>query len=269
MITLRLWIIALVLTLYGCSENSLPVKPPTATDNPQTTPTYLYKGTVKHQVFQSAITHIDYPLHIYLPPHYQNNNEPTAIIYATDGQWIFNGFAQAIEKKGLNIILIAIEQGPNDRRATDYLLPGARDYYQFLISELIPEIESQYAIDAQRRTLSGTSYGGLFVGLALLLEDGEDPYFKNYLSFDGSFYVSPTLTNQLLTERREASLNMHANLVLTSATRYGNDSAVSEFQKLLEAQQFTDLTIHRRAYAVVHEAVADPSFNDALDIINW
>src|SRR5690606_3210919 len=91
---------------------------------------------VKQSNIVSAITGITYPLRIYLPEDYASSNESYPIIYATDGQWIFDGFASTLDEKGVDAILVAIGQGPDGRRNVDYLLPGAREYYRFLITEL-------------------------------------------------------------------------------------------------------------------------------------
>src|SRR5690606_8529401 len=115
--------------------------------------------------FVSKITGIAYPFRVYAPAGYGSGAKTYPIIYATDGQWYGEGFSQAIKSKGKEIILVAIEQGPDDRRATDYTLPGARAYFKFLTTELLPAVESVYRVDPKQRGLSGASYGGLFVGM--------------------------------------------------------------------------------------------------------
>ena len=162
---------------------------------------------------------------------------------------------------------MAIEQGPNDRRATDYPLPGALRYFDFLKSELIPTIENDYRILATERTLSGTSYGGVFVGVALLIDDTENPLFKNYLSFDPSFYVHQSQTSQLESARFNASNNMRATVMFSSALLRGNDQYVTWFKGLLDARNYRGLNIIRTSYRVDHNDVAGPSFDDALNML--
>lgn len=222
---------------------------------------------IRKMTVHSTITGIEYPVHIYLPEDYETSDKNYPVIYATDGQWIFSGFVAALNKKSAHAILVAIEQGPDDRRSVDYLLPGARQYYNFLITELLPAIERDYRADPAQRTLSGTSYGGVLVGAVLLLDDVVAPHFKNYLCFDASFYVHPQATAELQAERFNASHEMNATLVLTSATAIGNDVHVTGFQRELEKKNYTGLVIHRKKYAVHHNNVAGPSFADALDLI--
>lgn len=220
-----------------------------------------------HFTFTSSITGISYPLHILLPKDYEESSRTYPVIYATDGQWIFRGFSNIIDAHNKNIILVAIEQGPNDRRAIDYRLPGAHTYFSFLTSELLPAIENDYRIDAENRTLVGTSYGGILSGLALLMDDVVNPAFKNYLSFDPSFYEHQSATLQVEQTRFNASNDLHATLVLTSATLRGNDIYVNWYKNLLEQREYSGLDIVRFSFAVDHNDVANPSFANALEVL--
>lgn len=263
-----LGLLGFVLLGCGSSETSRSVDPvitepaPNSLQIPE-----IADPRIKQTNIVSAVTGITYPVHIYLPEDYASSNESYPVIYATDGQWIFNGFAAALDDKSLDVILVAIEQGPNDRRSVDYLLPGARQYFLFLTTELLPTIERDYRVDTMQRTLSGTSYGGILVAAVLLLDDVVQPHFKNYLSFDASFYVHPQATAELQAERFYASHELPATLVLTSATTIGNDVHVTNFQQVLEAKNFAGLNIYRKKYPVHHNNVAGPSFADALDLI--
>ncbi len=214
----------------------------------------------------SKVTTIEYPIHVYVPEGYEDSKRRYPVIYATDGQWISKGFSSAIREKGKEVILVTIEQGPGDRRAIDYRLPGAIDYFRVLTEELLPTVESVYRIDPKERSICGTSYGGLLVGLILFMDDVEKPLFKNYLSFDGSFYEHRTATNALEKARYEASDTLAVTFYMTSATRYpNNNNVVTQFKKKLESRGYKGLNIIRKSYPVVHNDVAQPSFNEALD----
>lgn len=218
--------------------------------------------------FLSSLTEIEYPIHVHLPAGYENSFKDYPVIYATDGQWYSDSFSQEIERQGKEVILVAIEQGPNNRRATDYLLPGAETYFQFLLTELIPAIEHLYRADPDERSISGASYGGLFVGIVLLMDDVESPNFKNYLCFDASFWQHRRLTIRLEDERYQRSNIMNANLFLSSSLLYqSNDSYVSSFKLRLESLNYSGLNIIRKSYNVNHDDVGDPSFADALRLM--
>ncbi len=216
----------------------------------------------------SQITTIDYPVHVVLPDGYEDTQNRFPVIYATDGQWVTEGFSQAVAEKGKQLILVTIEQGPGDRRAIDFRIPGAYDYLRFIEEELLPSVESIYRVDTSERTFCGTSYGGLLVGIAFILDDVENPLFKNYLSFDGSFWSTASTLYSLEDQRYAASKTKNATLFLTSATGYqNNDRWVTTFQNRIESRGYNGLTIVRRSYPVVHNDVAQPSFEAALDLL--
>lgn len=228
---------------------------------------YRVEGQMNDTIL-SGITNVDYPVHIYVPNDYHTSTDPYPVIYATDGQWNFNGFASAIEERNLQVILVAIEQGPDDRRLTDYSLIGAEDYFTFIKNELIPAVESIYRIDHNERTLCGTSLGGLLVGLVLLMEDLDAPHFKNYLSFDGSFWFNRSEIALMEQQRFESSQVMNATLFLSSALKgQTNDFWVTHIQLMLEYREYSGLNIIRRSYDVIHNDVAQPSFEEALDLL--
>ncbi|EDY81778.1 Putative esterase superfamily [Verrucomicrobiia bacterium DG1235] len=219
-----------------------------------------------HDSITSELTTIEYPIHVYVPEGYGESTQTYPVIYATDGQWISEGFSSAIAEKEKQVILVTVEQGPGDRRATDYLLPGATTYFEFFTEELMPAIETVYRVDASERTICGTSYGGLLVGLVLLMDDAEAPHFTNYLSFDGSFWTHRTATNALEQTRFEAGNEMDVTLYLTSATgTQNNDTWVTNFKNKIESRGYSGLTVIRKSYPVEHNDVAQPSFEEALD----
>lgn len=258
-----------LLSIAGCSGGSSQSREgndPFATPTPRPAPAPADPARSIHTDITSTITGITYPLHIYLP---RNYDDTTAypVVYATDGQWIFNGFAEILDNQPHDILLVAVEQGPNDRRATDYTIPGSESYYQFLITELLPAIESQYTVDEQQRTLAGASYGGLLVGAVLLFDDVSQPHFKNYLAFDGSFYYDQTTLARYEQERFNASADMPVNLFLSTATLQGNFTSVNWFRQRLQSRSYSGLNILYREYTVVHDEVANPSFEEAISLL--
>lgn len=227
----------------------------------------LQSQLINLHAFESAITGIQYPIHIYLPPGYEDSEQTYPVIYATDGQWITEGFSRILEDLEKDIILVTIAQGPNNRRAIDYLLPGAHDYFAFLTSELLPYIESEYRIDGTNRTLQGASYGGLFVVLALFLDDVSAPTFNKYFAFDPSLFEHTSENYQLEQQRYNASQSLDATVVVTSASISGNVRWVDPFYTKLLSRNYDGLKTIRRSYNVHHNDVANPSFRDAVEQI--
>lgn len=241
-----------------------------STPDTQSNTSYSFlKGTfVGKQIIHSAITGVSYPVDVYLPPDYHASDKHYAIIYVTDGQIIFPGLPYLLEDENVEAILVAISEGPENRRSKDYLLPGARDYFNFLTAELIPLIESEYRVKEGSRSLAGTSFGGVFSIVAMLMDDVSSPYFSNIMAYDASLYRHREETGQLLEARYMASRELNVNLVLTSAIPVGNGEYIDDFISDLENYQFTGLNIIYNSYPISHEKVVEPSFRESVALLD-
>ena len=217
----------------------------------------------------SRITGITYPYHVYLPPLYENNpgmNFP--VIYATDGQWCFDGYSKEIEEQGREYIFVAIEEGgppDSERRRVDYTYPGAEAYFDFFTTEFIPLIESVYRVDKSDRTLAGMSLGGLFVVYAMFWDDPEEPLFDRYLAYDGSFWRNADVTAGIMKTRYKKNSRLDTVLVLTSARTAGNEPFVVQFESDIESRGFEGLTIKSRSFDCEHLQVGNPSLRYSLN----
>lgn len=219
------------------------------------------------QLFLSQLTGIEYQVDVYLPESY-DSTELLPVIYATDGQWVARRFSAAIDRARLPIILVAIHQGPENRRWEDYTLPGADQYIQFLLTELLPSMENQYRIDPSRRTLQGASLGGLLTLFVMLQDDEVNPVFENIISMDPSVWYQPAFLNSREASRFNQSLNMPVELVLSSATGYqGNLRNVEPFKNRLEMRGYENFYLHYAAFDVCHDDIAGPAFDHALNIL--
>jgi predicted alpha/beta superfamily hydrolase len=231
-----------------------------------------FVGTIEdEQSFSSSITGITYPYRVYLPEGYHQSDKSYPILYATDGQWEFWRFSYVIETSDKEIILVAIEQGPDQRRVIDYALEGSHDYLDFLETEMLPLIESTYRVDTSNRTLEGASWGGLLVRHALSRET-TNPLFKNFISIDGSygnFTQAPFISNNSQYQTMEdvafpAGAALNANFYLSGATIAGNGHLVERFKTELQNRDIKELTIYHQSFNVRHEEAARPSIKDAL-----
>ncbi len=195
-----------------------------------------------------------YPLQVYAPADDASTSDPLPVIYATDGgpltsapvsvTWEFSDLVRIIEAQHLRIVVVGI--GGTETRNTDYLLPGADYFYQFLTTEIIPFVEARYDVDPATRTLSGHSYGGLFCGLVFLQERPGTRFFSNYIALDGSFWVNPAQNiamEQALVGATGGAMPDTA-LVLSSATQ-GNGPWVTQFYQQLAACGFQGLQLAR------------------------
>ncbi|MDN4503622.1 alpha/beta hydrolase-fold protein [Alteromonadaceae bacterium BrNp21-10] len=222
------------------------------------------------QQFQSTITGVDYPYHVYLPVSYaENPDKHYAIMYVMDGQWNFEGFANYIEQDKRDVIIVGVEEGPkgSDRRSIDYRLPGAITYLQFIREEFMPLIESNYRVDANERSFQGTSFGGLVTTALLFVDDAEKPLFKNYIAYDTSYWDNPLAMDELIEQRLKINSSIESNLYLTTAFPLGNFFFVMGFIDQLEKLAIPGLNIDHEWYLVTHNGVAGASMEDTLDKI--
>jgi enterochelin esterase-like enzyme len=231
-----------------------------------------FVGTIgEQQSISSNITGITYPYRVYLPVGYHESDKSYPILYSTDGQWEYWRFSYVIETSNKEVILVSIEQGPEQRRIIDYGLPGSHDYLDFIETEMIPLIESTYRVDSTNRTLEGASWGGLLVRHALSREVTK-PLFKNFITIDGSYgtFSLPPLINdnsqyQVMEDAAfPTGTTLNANIYISGATVAGNGDLVESFKNELQARAIKGLTIYHQSFNVRHEESARPSIKDAL-----
>lgn len=226
---------------------------------------FTYDGSdprIKHYHIESEKTGISYPVHVFLPQGYVHQDKIYPVIYSTDGQWLADLFGLIKEKE---IILVAIEQGPNNRRKIDYV-KNVEAYFSFFTDELLPFIEDKYRIDSEQRAVVGTSLGGLFVGYALLVDKIDNPYFKVYGAFDGTFGIAKQPLQDINKIRRCLSEKMNTTVFLTG-TKQGNEKHVQNFQKTLETADYTGLRIIKTTHKVSHEDITYPSFEEMVKVL--
>jgi len=168
-----------------------------------TTPAFEAPRSAVHQVKNGERA---YNLYVALPPGYlrpENADRAYPVIYLNDGDLFFQAAAGApllsyyngvLEEVVVVGVSYAIGEDPIASRQLD-LTPvvdeqfsnatgGADRYLSLFKSGIIPLIESEYRIDAKRRTLAGHSFGAVF-GLYCLLTAPD--LFANYI------LVSPSL----------------------------------------------------------------------------
>lgn len=131
----------------------------------------------------------DYKISVALPANYNETGDPYRVLYVTDANAEFGTAVEAARLNAPGTIVVAIGyddpgQGfaaSSTRRtldltptdiAADIPTGGAPEFLDFLRSELIPQIESEFHADPADRALMGHSFGGLFATYALLHGDG-------------------------------------------------------------------------------------------------
>ncbi len=233
---------------------------------PALAPAYL--GTVERdQVITSRHTGITYPYHVYLPPGYATSGRRYPVMYATDGQWNFSGYAGMLDRRRKPMILIGIEQGGDNRRETDFFPAGAPAYERFLKEELAPLVEARYRTTGVR-TYTGASLGGLLGALMLSTEDAAAPFFSNYLLFDGSYFLLDEQHIRAEEARLAVNPRLPVRLILSGATQQGNDEVVAALAARYEGRPYVGLQVYRKNFDVHHNRIAKPSFDWAIDLID-
>lgn len=231
-----------------------------------------YNGSIEEDVtIQGDVSRIIYPISVYLPEGYGKDPDQTyPVLYLLDAEWWFLPAVGLVDDKNKSLIVVGIgntdgqEQG---RRAIDYRMPGATAYYSFLVTQVIPYIDATYMTNTAERTLSGHSYGGLFTGLALLLEDPNNRYFNKYLSQDGSFWHQKNVTKELEEQLYSLDTSLSVTLFLSGATGMdGNAGAVNWFYTIINNRGYSDLDMDYMTFDASHAGEYPLSMGNALDI---
>jgi predicted alpha/beta superfamily hydrolase len=137
----------------------------------------------------SSITKQDYELYVHLPRNYRDSSKSFPVIYSVDGQWDFTLITAIYGQQYYDgfmpgAIIVGITWGGENpdydkRRAFDLTLTdagqpdrfgNAAKFLAFIKQEAIPFIESKFRTKKDERTLTGSSFGGLFALYALFHE---------------------------------------------------------------------------------------------------
>lgn len=158
-----------------------------------------------HKSLKSKILAESRDYYIYLPPSYNKSNNKYPVVYVLDGdvhRWraisgVVEGLStETLENQIQEAIVVAIPNTNRDRDLTPTNLPewifegkvlqkfdssgGAASFLNFIQSELIPKINSEYRT-AHKRILVGESFGGLFAAYTLITKP---ELFTDYLIID-------------------------------------------------------------------------------------
>ncbi len=214
-----------VLYITGCSRNGAGTNKPKA----NTTDFICYSKSVDDSLYIS----------VQLPLTYKDNpHKKFPVVVLTDANFYFPILAPIIhqyEKGNLMqpVILVGIGyksfEVMDSLRVRDYLYPasipsdemkapgGGLNYYQFIVHELLPKIDSTYRTQTNNRTLLGHSFGGYFSILALkeqLKEKRND--FKGFISASPSLWYNNNYLYSLAHELKNAALTDSLNIFLSA-----------------------------------------------------
>lgn len=169
---------------------------------------YQHIETKYTEIKQIVSAEVDDTFNVYirLPKNYNESNKRYPVLYLLDGDISFNMATSVVrylqfDKSVPDLIIVAPAYGTmmNDDeqnyRERDYTFSefrnanesgGGYNYSKFLMTELIPTIDSSYRTNS-RRILNGYSLGGLFTLNTLIESSNKFQYFiagSPYLEYD-------------------------------------------------------------------------------------
>lgn len=229
-------------------------------------------GQVINSTLKSVANGNTYAIQVFLPESYAASTANLPVIYATEGDAPYGGpnrsrfdtFKEAMQRRGTQAILVGI--GGTAWRSTDFLMPGAAKYLDFLVKELAPAMERQYRADPKRRALSGLSHGGYFVLAALILEAraGVAPSFSHYLSTECSLGEQTGPAGVLAFEKQIDGKPLPTTLFLAGASD-GNHRLIGiPLFNQMASQNLPGLVLLKAEYNTSHVGADVPAFEDAL-----
>jgi len=251
-----------------------PATPPPAEPAPPAEPTPPATSRVVSETITSAKTGATYPIEIYLPASYDGGSASYPVIYALDGDAVFNppgtrfsNFKDILEQRGTQAILVGI--GGTARREQDYVLPGARAYHDFLTLELVPFIETKYRANVKKRLLTGLSLSGSMTGIALFLEGASgNLVFTDFLSFESAFDYQEAEYQGLEQQMHDAlgGRPLPATLILTHCSNPDecNSRPVEAMYNRMQARGYEGLSLTESTYPTTHTQADIPSFTEAI-----
>lgn len=126
---------------------------------------------------------------VHVPANYGTSNLDYPLLILQDGQWAIGPLqvphiVDALIKHGrmAPVIVAMVQSGSQQDRISEYVTSGK--YYPFVLTELVPLLQSQYRIDATDLSIGGVSAGGIA---------GANAALKNPAVFSGLLMLSPPM----------------------------------------------------------------------------
>ncbi len=274
--TLFILIIILGLFLFSCEKNKLKDK------------------NVAYLTIPSVNTHQNYKINILLPDNYLPANS-YPVVYLLDGYYWFkeigNKAVNLMENHEISDIIlvsIAYQDYPlnlsnldkiDELRTNDLTYPvnsingnieGGKGiaFYNFIKSELIPQIENKYSIDSNNRAIFGHSLAGYF-SLFQMINFENDALFKNVVAISPSLWWSESnllkIEQQLFDNKKDLPFNLYTSI----GTLEGIEMNVlfSELSLKFKNHDYPNLNLKVENYPTGHNKSASIGFVNALKFL--
>ncbi|MEP7292324.1 MAG: alpha/beta hydrolase-fold protein [Chloroflexota bacterium] len=143
----------------------------------------------EHPIDSDSSSYRGRKLWVYTPPKYEGSGMAYPLLIVQDGQWAIGplqlpSIADTLIKhrRMLPAVIAMIQSGTQEERNRDYI--SSDHYYNFLLSELMPFVQTHYRIDSNRVAIGGVAVGAVAAAHAAL---------KNPAVFSRLMLISPPL----------------------------------------------------------------------------
>lgn len=220
-------------------------------------------GTVQYRDIAARSNVTTYPLHLYLPPGIDAIRATVPTVYLLDAESRFQTLVDIVELTRTRVIIVGI--GNEALRARDYVpsnlcTPGGGGeaaFLEFIRSELIPFIATNFGGDPLRRALLGHSHGGSFVLYALFAQAA---LFSAYLASDASIGCMESSVYGW----EAAYAASHTLLPVRLHVSYASNLANVAFVERLLSRRYGGLNLSHQFYLGGHIGMILAAFADAL-----
>ncbi|WP_143961731.1 alpha/beta hydrolase [Litoribacter populi] len=201
---------------------------------------------------------------ITIPSDYDSINS-YPVLYMHDGQnlaydslafagtWDLKNNLLQLEEEGLKFIVVGIANGGEKRMAElswffnpDHSSGKGRDYLNFIVEEVMPEIESTFHIDKERIGIFGSSLGGL-ISIQAMVEFPE--IFSMAGVFSPAFWFNPQTMDQYYLSQIKPRSRIY---MISGAKEVYGEINFPEDQKKVDSTLNSHLT-KSQYYSKIHE----------------
>lgn len=193
-----------------------------------------------------------------LPEDYHSDSDQRyPIVLLVDGDFYFPSMAPLVKQHEMigllpPVILVGIGYGDFEKmdslRVRDFLYPqslesdeikasgGGLNFFKFISTELLPQLEGELRVDTAQRTLMGHSFGGYFALTAMLQQAQEGKtIFSNIVAASPSLWYHDFYLNQLPEKLASLKPDTRLNIVLTAGSLENSEWTVDPIYNLTMA----------------------------------
>jgi predicted alpha/beta superfamily hydrolase len=240
-------------------------------------------GVSKKFDITSTSTGTTYTMTVFYP----DKEFPTTsvpVVYVLDGFWWSDMAAGVLndlsgEGKIPKCLMVSLDYKKGDGvyvRSTDLNYPGegvegtpeANKFFEFLKSELLPQVEANYKCDTTKRILFGHSLAGEFV-LYSMLDNAANPLFKKCIA--ASCSIGLGVDNYVFGKEREVAAQVNdlpVTLFMGVGTYVGSATVMhQEFYTRMKNRNYPSLKIGFKTYPEQHGTDPYPTFVDGIQFV--